>query len=316
MFDASFYHYLTTKVFPMAINLMIPIMVTMFTFGFILRSLVFYTVKRHEWFAREFEKRVNRYLEKEIPGQRQNVSFYTLTKKTLERTYYEVFENRDKLNRRRTDKMMSLSDRVFLIKQGTAWLVKDILKQVKFLKWNEQPPKLLNLTKNTFSQNPCFNRIFGLIPLSGTNDLLSILPSIFVIAGIFGTFLGIAKGLPSIGEMRLDNMEQAQKVMQEFLSEISVAMISSITGIFLSVIMTLANAIMNPDKVFVHMVDRFENSLDMLWHRCDNNVYPVDLPEFDENKDPVEALAEEALNTEVSKAQRVRNLEELRKVKA
>ena len=42
-----------------------------------------HTVKRHEWFAREFEKQSIATWKKEIPGQRQNVSFYTLTKKNF-----------------------------------------------------------------------------------------------------------------------------------------------------------------------------------------------------------------------------------------
>jgi hypothetical protein len=92
---------------------------------------------------------------------------------------------------------MLMSDRWFLIRPGCAWLVHDILKQIRFLKYGMQPPKLVNITKNTFAKNPCFNRIFGVIPTVGTNEVLNVLPGLFVIVGIFGTFLGVMKGLPS-----------------------------------------------------------------------------------------------------------------------
>ena len=49
------------------------------------------TVKRHEWFAREFEKRVNRYLEDESEGAQESVSFYVIAKRLFEKTFYEDF---------------------------------------------------------------------------------------------------------------------------------------------------------------------------------------------------------------------------------
>ncbi|MGE0528805.1 MAG: hypothetical protein AB7P49_17200, partial [Bdellovibrionales bacterium] len=140
------------------------VMAAVFIAGIFFRTIIWYTVKRHEWFAREFERRVARFMETEKPGHVQNVSFFVLSKRMLERTYYEAFALRDRLKRRRGDKVMSLSDRVFLVKPGCAWMVKDILNQLKFLKWTKETPKLLHITKSTFHYNPCFNRVFGLLP--------------------------------------------------------------------------------------------------------------------------------------------------------
>ena len=50
------------------------------------------------------------------------------------------------------------------------------------------------------------------------------------------------------------------------------------------------------------MVDRFESALDLLWYRSDNNNYPEHERPFDEHRDAVEALAEDALNKEIGKA--------------
>lgn len=291
------------------------IMGGIFVLGAFLRIMIWYTVKRHEWFSREFEKRVTQFMDHEKPGMKNNVSFYVLSKKMLERSYYEVFDMRDRMLRRKTDKVMRWSDRIFLVKQGCAWLVKDILRQLKFLKWTEETPKLLNITKATFHHNPCFNRVFGVFPISGLNDIVSILPGLFVVAGILGTFIGIAKGLPELGAMNLQDMDNTKNVMDRFLFEISFAMSSSIFGITFSLLLNFINVTFSPDRVFVSMIDRFESSLDLLWYRSDSNDYPNNEKPFDEHKDPQEALAEEAINIEIAKGQRTRDLDDLKKTK-
>lgn len=265
------------------------------------RYIIFYTVQRHEWFSVEFEKRVNRFVESQNPGDVNDVSFYVLSKKWLEKTYYEIFELRDRMQRRRSDKVMRLADRVFLIKQGCAWLVKDILKQLKFLKWTQDTPKMLNITKTTFNHNPCFNRIFGIFPINVVNDLISILPGLFVVGGVLGTFLGIRGGLTALGSMNMENLDATKRVMDSFLAEIAHAMGASIVGITFSLAMHIVNTLFNPERVFGSMIDRFESALDLLWYRSDNNRFPSNSVAFDEHKDPSEALAEEAIKLETSK---------------
>ncbi len=277
------------------------IMGGIFIVAAITRYIIYYTVQRHEWFAVEFEKRVNRFVESQIPGEVNDVSFYVLSKKWLEKTYYEIFELRDRMLRRRPDKIMRVADRVFLIKQGCAWLVKDILKQLKFLKWTQETPKMLNITKTTFNHNPCFNRIFGIFPINVVNDLISILPGLFVVGGVLGTFLGIRGGLTALGSMSVENLDATKKVMDNFLQEIAYAMGSSIVGISFSLMLHVVNTLFNPERVFGSMIDRFESALDLLWYRSDNNMYPNNLAPFDEHKDPSEALAEEAIKLETSK---------------
>lgn len=291
------------------------IMGAFFLVGCFFRYFINYTVKRHEWFAREFEKRVNHFMESQVPGEVKDVSFYVLTKRLLEKTYYEAFEIREKFQRRRYDRVMHWSDRLFLVKQGCAWLVKDLLKQIKFLKWTNDTPKLLHITKATLHHNPCFNRIFGVFPLSTTNDIVGVMPGLFVVAGILGTFIGIAKGLPSLGSMDMANMEMTKTIMDGFLGEIAFAMHSSIFGITFSLLMHIFNTVHSPERSYVSMIDRFESSMDLLWYRSDNNVYPAHISEFDEHKDPSEALAEEAIRLEVERNARGREMDNVVKSK-
>lgn len=291
----------TTKLINLFIYTLPYIMGAFFVVAVIVRVLIHFTVKRHEWFAIEFEKRVNQFVESQDPGEVQDVSFYVLSKRYLEKTYYEVFELRDRMQRRKPDRMMRVGDRVFLIKQGCAWLVKDILKQLKFLKWTQDTPKMLNITRTTFNHNPCFNRIFGIFPIGVMNDLVSILPGLFVVAGILGTFLGIKGGLVALGSMSVENLDATRKVMDHFLQEIAYAMGSSIVGITFSLLLHVVNTIFNPDRVFSSMMDRFESALDLLWYRSDNNNFPSNNVPFNEHREPSEALAEEAIKLETSK---------------
>ncbi len=289
-----------TKGFADSFIVILPwIMGTIFALGCFVRFMMYYTVKRHEWFAREFERRVSKFMESETPGDVADVSFYSLAKRILERAYYESFEMRDRKKLRTNDPIMTLSDRVFLVKQGCAWLVKDILKQLKFLKWTKGNPKLLNITKSTFQHNPCFNRIFGVLPIASVNDVVSILPGLFVVAGILGTFIGISKGLPELGGMNMNDLDNTKNIMDRFLNEIAFAMHSSIFGISFSLVMHMWNTVFSPERVYVSMVDSFESSLDLLWYRADNNNYPKNEGSFDEHKDPIEALAEKAVNQQV-----------------
>jgi hypothetical protein len=276
-------------------TLHLPVMLGIFVVAVFLRVTIYYTVRRHEWFSRQFELRVNLFLKKELPQKSETISFFMITKRLLERCFYEIFEQREKVLKSNPDKVMLLSDRLFLIKKGCAWLVHDILKQIRFLRYGLQAPRFLNITKSTFYQNPAFKKVFGIIPISSTNDLLNLMPGLFVIGGILGTFLGVMKGLPSLGGMDLNDPEKTKFIMDQFLISVAMSMGASVTGIFLSVVMTVINNSFSPDRVFVETIDRFENCLDLLWNYANSNEVPVNSARFDENKDPAEALAEASI---------------------
>lgn len=308
--ESNYVFTIIDMVVTVARHLHFPVMISAFCLAICLRLLVYYTVKRHEWFSWEFEKRTGRFLKVEDQQKSQNISFYVVTKRLLERTFYEIFENRDKLKRRKHDTVLSFTDRIFLVKMGCAWIVHDLLKQIRFLKYGSQPPKILNITKNVFSKNPYFNTIFGLFPTGKTNEILNILPGLFVIGGIFGTFLGVMKGIPELSGMDLNDPEKTKAIMDGFLVEVAMSMGASLMGIFFSVCMTLINTWFSPDRTFSETVDRFENSLDLLWNYAHSNEVPASNQPFDEHRDPLEALAEASLNQEIGKRKKSRDMED------
>jgi hypothetical protein len=281
-----------------ASDLLEPSMVSLFFGAVALRLLIYYTVKREEWFAREFDKRINRFMELDKGG---SYSFYVLTKRLLEQTFYELFEVRGIMKRRKLDYIMSPGDRLFLIHSGAAYLVRDSLKQIKFLRYGDQHPKFLEISKSVFQNNPCFNRVFGLIPVGMFTDFLNVLPGLFVVGGIFGTFLGIMKALPELGNMNLNDADGTKQIMDIFLLKVSFSMSTSVVGILLSVLSTVINTFLAPERMFVDNVNRYELALEYLWRRCNNNELPENIPNFDENRDPVEALAEFSVNRELAR---------------
>jgi hypothetical protein len=111
--------------------IIMPCMFVGFFLALALRALIYYTVKREEHFAKEFEKRVNQLLDKE--PHLESRSFFILCKKLLEKTYYEMFEMRAIMKRRKIDHIMEPSDRIFLVQQGMAYLVKDSLKELMYV---------------------------------------------------------------------------------------------------------------------------------------------------------------------------------------
>ncbi len=263
-----------------------------------LRILVYYTVARELWFAREFDKRAQRFLSSE--ESKGDISFFLVAKRLLEKTFYELFEVRGIMRRRKPDPIMGMGDRVFLINEGAAWLVKDTLRQVKFLKHGKHDPDFMQITKNVFQNNPCFNRLFGIFPASTLNDILGVLPSIMIIGGIFGTFLGIMNALPQLGLINVKDVEATKAAMNEFLFHLGIAMTTSIIAIAFWVALTFMNSLFSPERLFVQAVERYENVLAVLWNRSDDNRLPEDIPEFNEHKDPLDALAEQAVNRVLS----------------
>lgn len=288
-----------TNVAGIAKVILLPTLIVIFIAGFALRILVYYTVKRNEWFAREFEKRMNKFIESDRPTNR--LSFFVTVKTLMERTYYELFEVRAIMRRRKLDYVMAPGDRLFLIQAGSAFLVKDTLRQIRFLRYGGERPRFVEISKTVFQNNPCFNRVFGILPAAPVNDMLNVLPSIFIIGGIFGTFMGIMKALPDLGAMDLTNIEATKLTMGAFLTRLSFSMATSIVGIFLSVVMTIINTFLNPERIFIEVVNRFEYSLEFLWQRCESNEVPENIANFDENRDAIEALAEYSVDQEIAR---------------
>lgn len=281
------------KIIFYATTSLLSLMLLIFILAIIFKLLIYFTVRREFFFVKEFDKRLLwLFADQKTP---EIMSFYATLQKLLTKTYYEVFELRQKYHRRRPDHIMTIADRLFLIQDGAARLIQDTLRQTRYLKKTDESPDMEDISKVVFNNNPAFTRIFGVkvLPISLFNDIISILPGLFLVLGIFGTFLGIMKALPQLGAMDISNVGGSKIVMDTFLNKIAFSMTTSIVGIIFYVFMTMANTVLSPDFVFYQTIIRYSATLKTLWQRCETNeVDGREIP-YDQPLDPLEFLAKE-----------------------
>ena len=63
-----------------------------------------------------------------------------------------------------------------------------------------------------------------------------------------------------------------------------------------SVLLTAFFALTSPEKTFVKVIDVYTRCLSRLWEASETNDIPEKIEEFDEHRDPLEALAHLAVS--------------------
>lgn len=277
-----------------ATDFLMPFLIIAFVLAVLARIFITVVINRQQRFVKEFCKRVHHDL---LINPESSGSFYPLVKKFLARTYFESFELRAKYKRRNEDHIMTIGDRAFLIQDGIIRLIDDFLKHARYLHRDERlRPNFSEISNNVFSTNPVFNRVFGVFSMSRSNDVLNILPSIFIVAGIFGTFLGIMKALPELTAMDITDAAASKAVIDSFLIKISFALSTSILGIILSILMSFLNTLLSPESTYVEIIDSFKSAVEILWNKCENNQLNID----EENISFEESEAEDAFELAIA----------------
>jgi hypothetical protein len=252
-------------------ELIMPLMVIGFFVGITARFFLWLIARSEFNFAKEFYMRV--YTHFQVVDAPKVASFHRLTRILMVKTFTECFETKLKGRRRNMDYIQGLFERLFLIEDGMKRLIEDTLKQTRYLKkdnsYNDE--KLLDVSRHVFENNPFFNRLMGVFSVSLLNDVLNILPSLFIIGGIFGTFLGISKSLPDLGNMDLNNAEETKRIMDLFLLKISQSMIKSIIGIGASVTTSLINTMLSIEGTHYNTVNKFASALEHVWNETTTN---------------------------------------------
>ena len=272
-----------------ATDYLMPLLLLGFVLAVIMRLLITVTVHRQKRFVKEFCKRVHQDI---MANPEPRGSFYNHVKRSLTRTYFENFELRARYKRRNEDHIMSVGDRVFLIQDGIIRLIDDFLQNIRYLrKESGHQPDFHEISNSVFGANPVFNRVLGVFSLSRSNDVLNIMPSIFIVGGIFGTFLGIMRALPELTAMDITDAQASKLVIDAFLIKISFALSTSILGIVLSIIMSFMNTLMSPTSAYVEFVDAFNSASEILWNKSEHNeVSGVDASLSDRESEAVDAF--------------------------
>ncbi|MGK0366871.1 MAG: hypothetical protein ACI9QD_000001, partial [Thermoproteota archaeon] len=104
------------------------------------------------------------------------------------------------------------------------------------------------------------------IPIDSVSRMIDITPGLFVVFGVFGTFIGISMALPEIAKIDFNNLEASGVILNKFVLNTTYAMKTSIAGIFFSLILTVLNTLF-PIKEKRHWTfKKVESSLEMLWY--------------------------------------------------
>jgi hypothetical protein len=247
------------------------IMAVVFVFGVTLKVLLYVLVRSELNLSLAIETRTHRYLERKYEDLENTSGFHAVVESILKRTYEEVYIRRKKmLRKRKGDPEAAVLHKVFLIEDGVRTVIKDTLNQTKYHQL-ENTPDFKSIAKYVFGSNPYFTRLWGFLPVGTTNSVLGILPGLFIVGGILGTFLGISKGLPALKAMDPGNVTAAQATLGHFLESMTFAMNSSVIGIFLSVCFTILNSFLSVNSLYVKLVDRYVHSLELLWKDTSNN---------------------------------------------
>jgi|SaaInlStandDraft_2_1057019.scaffolds.fasta_scaffold93111_2 hypothetical protein len=105
------------------------------------------------------------------------------------------------------------------------------------------PPNYFDLADRVLEKDKHYNYILKFFPIAPVTRLINVLPGLFVVLGIFGTFIGISMALPQIAQMDFNNLDAAGTVLTSFVLAVTYAMKTSIAGILFSLIMTLLNTL-------------------------------------------------------------------------
>jgi len=129
-----------------------------------------------------------------------------------------------------------------------------------------QKPNFAQLTHRVMGKDSHWVKLHGLFPIESVIRMIDVLPGIFIVMGIFGTFVGITNALPRIAEIDFNNISNSSNVLSVFVNDVSFAMRTSIAGIFFSLIISLLNTLF-PIKIIRNVIARqVEDCLEYLWY--------------------------------------------------
>ena len=159
------------------------------------------------------------------------------------------------------DKYISLRDYV-----GGSQALKSSLLAESSVFMNPSPPNFTELTNRIMNQDKSWSKLKKVIPIDIVIRMVDILPGLFIVFGVFGTFIGISMALPEIVKLDFNDIEGSSVVLNTFVLSVTYAMKTSIAGIFFSILMTILNTAYPIKEVRHRIFKKMETSLQTLWY--------------------------------------------------
>ncbi len=170
---------------------------------------------------------------------------------------------RDKNKKRENIKGEAISLKEFVgSKHG---LISNIQNESSVFK-TSVPPDFSQLTERVMNEDENWSKLWGVIPIDGITRILDVLPNLFIVLGVFGTFIGISMALPEIAKIDFNDLESSGNTLSLFVVNVTFAMKTSIAGIFFSIILTLLNTIFPIEASRDATFEKVENVLEALWY--------------------------------------------------
>lgn len=248
---------------------LIPVMCVSFVLGIWAKYSLYFLKKSQVTLAKQIEKKIYMYLiekekvDAEVEMSKQDYS--SLINRLMNIAHDELYEMKIAKMRRKLDYVTTVTDRAFLLIEGSRRLIKDVAMQVKYYDQRHDQPDFEHVTNYACRTNPAYNRLFGLFTNNSLNSILHLLPGLFVIGGIFGTFVGIMQGLPELTNMNLADPEMTKKTMDAFLTNIAYSMNTSLVGIILCVCMNIFNSLFDSDDMEEEFSEKIKSCLVFTW---------------------------------------------------
>lgn len=129
------------------------------------------------------------------------------------------------------------------------------------------PPDFKELSTRVLNQDPFWKNIVIIVPVDTLQRILGIMPGLFIIGGIFGTFIGITAALPMIATIDLSDLDAAGPILNQFVANIAYSMKTSIAGIIYSVILTLLNTLFPLASVRIEIREGLARTFEHIWTR-------------------------------------------------
>lgn len=215
-------------------------------------------------FTRELELNVER--DKEDKKHIDDIDHYLadvlgrVSKKLPDRSLR--FKNNEKKEEEaESKKVLSLRDYV----SGKQGLVVNIQAESSVFK-NQTQPNFTELTHRILSQDPNWTKVLKHFSIDGVTRMIDILPGLFIVFGVFGTFIGISMALPEIANIDFNDLDKSAETLMKFVLNVTYAMKTSIAGIFFSLILTVLNTLFPIKETRLRVFKKVETSLQMLWY--------------------------------------------------
>lgn len=131
---------------------------------------------------------------------------------------------------------------------------------------SKYPPNFSQLTERILEHDDNWNKLLNFFPIGPISRLIDILPGLFVVFGIFGTFIGISMALPEIAKIDFNNLDASGAILTNFVQSVTYAMKTSIAGILFSLITTFLNTIAPVTGLRHKTFKKVSNCFENIWH--------------------------------------------------